>query len=120
MQKNTYEANIYKDIWVTYTSFEGIEYIKTVANNPLSAKATLLRKGEAESLGKSITLYVAKDHLGIRALLFSDTEETPTTKQRPGVWWTTMQGAIKTQDSCWESDVGTPLRPLINNADLVV
>lgn len=112
------EVDVYKDIWVTYTSFEGIKYIQTLANERGPEKSILLRK--AESTENEITMYVAEDHLGIRDLLFSDSlNNIPAVQEHEGVWWRTMNRDIRESRLSWQCDVSNSSTHLLYNTNLM-
>ncbi|PFH55029.1 hypothetical protein XA68_10962 [Ophiocordyceps unilateralis] len=80
-----FSVSIAADIWARYVEFEGVSYIATLANEPGGSSTPAIhtpRSGQVVDV-----LYIAKNHLGIRQVLFCNTSEVPVISERQGVWW---------------------------------
>ncbi|KAH6880807.1 hypothetical protein B0T10DRAFT_143411 [Thelonectria olida] len=84
-----YNVGVYEDIWATYVEIDGIKYVSALTSqrhSALSANAQLL-PSSTEPVQR---IHICEDHLGIRKLVFSATDEYPVADPIPGVWWKTM------------------------------
>lgn len=83
-----FRVSISTEIWARYTTFEDVEYIASLTNNPGKKGYSVIHVPRS---GKVInTIHLAEDHLGVRQLLFSTSEEAPPVKERTGVWWISL------------------------------
>ncbi|KAK3905545.1 hypothetical protein C8A05DRAFT_12646, partial [Staphylotrichum tortipilum] len=76
-------------VWVCYTLFEGARYVSSVANEQPKDQDDA---GDAVELvvgpGPVDTVFVAKNHLGVRKLVFvARSEPPPSEQERPNIWW---------------------------------
>ena len=97
------KVSVSSNIWARYVKFEGVEYVAALANEPDKEFASLLH---AEQPGKTVdVVYVAEDHLGIRQLLFGNSTEAPSVKERSGIWWRPLPLSSKAPELIWQTDV---------------
>jgi hypothetical protein len=71
-------------VWARYTLFEGVRYISSLTNDqPAKDDPGFGLVFEPMPNLDGNTIYLAEDHLGVRALLCTSSSKTPTVKERP-------------------------------------
>lgn len=108
------EVDLSRDVYATYVSFEGIQYVQSLSNDsPASrhgAKTELLLDAKH---GDSLrNVYVAYDHLGIRRV-YMETSKSPSPPAVPptrGVWWSGLYKGQRLYSLTAKGDVSFPSR----------
>ncbi|KAF4498916.1 hypothetical protein FAGAP_4929 [Fusarium agapanthi] len=82
-----------KPIWGILTTFENARYLQGLSNK--AGKDAFLVVSEPQQLSNGV--YLASDHLGVRAISFGETDVTQSSSyEQPGIWWT-FQNTNKSQ-----------------------
>ncbi|KAJ4328448.1 hypothetical protein N0V84_001132 [Fusarium piperis] len=83
-QKPIFIAIAKYPMWARYVLFDGVAYVAELSNLrfPKGVTAILVPR-----TSKIDTLYVAQDHLGIRRVMFGNSEKAPQVSPEPGLWW---------------------------------
>lgn len=94
-------------IWARYVDVQGIEYISSLTDHCSSQSAERHKLIFDSDLEQPVNVvYVGKDHLGIRRLVFDSVGHTPNVEIAPGVWWETLQIPDADSNISWDTDVG--------------
>ena len=105
------EIDLSRDVYATYVSFEGIQYVQTLGNDPPPGggqAAELLF--EAKQGHSSLNIHVGYDHLGVRGIHVK-TPENPLPPFFPatrGMWWKGFSNNHRPQTLTAKSDVSVP------------
>ncbi|KAF4983946.1 hypothetical protein FZEAL_771 [Fusarium zealandicum] len=92
--------------WVRLVNLEGVFYIAEMSSKSFSPSISTRLK---RPLGKEIdSLYVASDHLGVRAIVLANSAEVPDILPYPGIWWSTH--ALMPGRHLWTESDGIKLR----------
>lgn len=78
------EFSISAKVWARFVFVEGVRYITSLLNVPSSDEDLVYVPIPQRAID---TLYVCEDQLGIRQVVFANSEETQRFSERPGVWW---------------------------------
>ncbi|QGI76720.1 unnamed protein product [Fusarium fujikuroi] len=74
-----------KPIWGISTTFENARYLQGLSNK--AGKHAFLVVSEPQKFSSGV--YLASDHLGVRAISFGETDVTQSCHyEQPGIWWT--------------------------------
>ena len=82
--KKVCKVDMARKIWARYVDYEGIRYIATLTNYECGE---LIFDPETSPPGGVHTVYIGKDHLGVRQLVFNESDQAPLIDECPGLWW---------------------------------
>lgn len=118
------EVDLSRDVYATYVSFEGIQYVQSLQNNPHpdrggdNPKELLFDANQGDELRN---IYIAYDHLGVRSVLM-ETSESPSPRSVPatrGMWWKRLSSCHRLRGLRVKSDVSLALALLLCGAPLM-
>ncbi|PNP79976.1 hypothetical protein FNYG_06673 [Fusarium nygamai] len=72
-------------LWVQYTRFEGIRYIRSLSYDSQGGDEESLFEGNTE---KPLNIFVRHNHLGVNRLVITEGQERPESEEAHNYWWT--------------------------------
>ncbi|KAF5609068.1 uncharacterized protein FSUBG_4223 [Fusarium subglutinans] len=72
-------------LWVQYTRFEGIRYIRSLSYDSQGGDEEILFKGNTK---KPLNIFIRHNHLGVNKLVITEGQERPQSEEAREYWWT--------------------------------
>ncbi|KAF5251217.1 hypothetical protein FANTH_3652 [Fusarium anthophilum] len=72
-------------LWVQYTRFEGIRYVRSLSYGSQGGDEEILLKEDTE---KPLNIFIRHNHLGVNKLVITEGQERPQIQEAREYWWT--------------------------------
>ncbi|KAF5971184.1 hypothetical protein FBULB1_9382 [Fusarium bulbicola] len=72
-------------LWVQYTRFEGITYVRSLSYGSQGSDEEILLKEDTE---KPLNIFIRHSHLGVNKLVITEGQERPQSEEAREYWWT--------------------------------
>lgn len=107
------DVDLSRDVYATYVSFEGIQYVQSLQNNPHPDSGDKMGEllFDAEQGHDLRNVYVSYDHLGVRGVHMETSEITspPSVLATRGMWWRSLSNGHRLRSLRVKSDVSPVL-----------